>query len=76
MRSYAQHKPFSFMKRILNNTLCYLHRYYPLAAGLVLTLLPLKSVAVPAELLFEDHFDQGIPGWTAVQRPRSRCLKP
>jgi len=40
---------------------------YPLAAALALTLLPARTGAVPAELLFEDDFTQGIPGWTAVQ---------
>jgi len=29
--------------------------------------LPARTGAVPAELLFEDDFTQGIPGWTAVQ---------
>ena len=55
------------MKRIINTTLRLVHRYYPLTAALILTLLPARTGAVPAELLFEDDFTQGIPGWTAVQ---------
>ncbi len=33
----------------------------------LLTLPAPRACAEPAELLFEDEFNQGIPGWTAVQ---------
>ncbi len=55
------------MKRILKTTLTFTYHCYPLAAVLALILLPARTLATPAELLFEDHFTQGIPGWTAVQ---------
>ena len=38
----------------------------PLLAVLALVCACPRSQAVPAELLFEDDFDQGIPGWTSV----------
>ena len=38
-----------------------------LIALLLLSLCSPRATAVPAELLFEDHFTQGIPGWTSVQ---------
>jgi hypothetical protein len=38
-----------------------------LIALCLLTLLAPRAYATPAELLFEDDFTQGIPGWTAVQ---------
>ena len=38
-----------------------------LLAVWLLTLLGPRASATPAELLFEDDFNQGIPGWTAVQ---------
>ena len=37
-----------------------------LIAVWLLILLAPRAYATPAELLFEDDFNQGIPGWTAV----------
>ena len=55
------------MKRKLNTSLHFFHRYSPLVAVLLLTLLAPRAYAASAQVLFQDDFTGGIPGWTAVQ---------
>ena len=55
------------MNRIVITTPGFTRHCHPFAAVLLLALLSARTIAAPAELLFEDDFNQGIPGWTAVQ---------